>query len=397
MPFTPVNFLQAETQTSPFEGLIESALEGYKASRIPKELRQKEQERELANRLQQENVEREQTRNRYLPGKLEHQEYKNEVDKEFLRPNAELAHKTNEAKLKEQQIKTLVQEKYGLSDAESDSIAKAISNQTSILSNKKAQKELDYFDELRRSEIDKNVAAAEKSRNPSLSQKPTKAQQNAAAAGLVEGSPEYRQVMRHAAGLASERETPPNTRPFEDMPTNERLDAAKRMRNVVNSYAKVKQVQKNLVEMKKIIKNNPGIAGSLGAAFIDPNDPGVKSILASWWTSKKDIADIQKMKKLAADINLNELSSFGQNISDARQKLIEVTKASPNLEPSVIEYIIDKVLDQKEPYEAFVEATREGLNGNYEVYDDPEAFRLENMSPEMLEWYKKKLSSKEGK
>lgn len=52
MPFTPLNFLQAESKPyNDYGDLIQNAIEGYKASRVPKQLAQEEQQRELANVL----------------------------------------------------------------------------------------------------------------------------------------------------------------------------------------------------------------------------------------------------------------------------------------------------------------------------------------------------------
>ena len=71
MPVNLPNFLQADTQRSPFEGLLESAIEGYKASRLPKQLRQEEEQRDLANRLLGHQGRNFEIQNEYLPRKSE--------------------------------------------------------------------------------------------------------------------------------------------------------------------------------------------------------------------------------------------------------------------------------------------------------------------------------------
>lgn len=355
-----------EIEPTHYADLLPELMAGYKRGREPHKIRQEEQARELANRINE-------THAQYLP-----EQYQTGIEHTKQQTIGETARNKLQERFGERKEENAVKESELRAEKLEDEIAYA----------KK------YNPLLADALIDQRNAAAEKSRNPKQDAKQSKLEQALAAAGVKEGSPEWVQANRVAAGLPSGRATPPNTRPLEDMPVNERLDTVKRMRNVVNSYGKVKQVQFNINEMRTIIDDNPGIAGSLAAAFIDPHDPGVKHLVASAFTKKKDKIAIQKMIKLASDINLQELSSFGNNVTDARQKLIAEGKANPNLEPETIIYVLDKLQKQKEPYDAFVEATKEGLNGNYEVYDDPEAFRIENMTPEQLEWYKEKLKAK---
>lgn len=51
MPYQPVNFLQAEAKPYGPHGLLESAIEGYKASRLPKQITQEERQRDLKAQL----------------------------------------------------------------------------------------------------------------------------------------------------------------------------------------------------------------------------------------------------------------------------------------------------------------------------------------------------------
>jgi hypothetical protein len=359
------NWLQAPGRDPWYAHALENALSGYKAGREPARMRAEEEKAALANRLLQAQGQHAEDVNKYYGPGQEQALEKGGIENKTAQMNfEELPDQLARNRLKEQ------------------------------LANQTAEKNLGWIDQEKQALIDQRKAAAEKSgRGPEV--KPTKQMQNLMAMGIYPGDPRFDEAMRLQLGLPAGRKVPAGTRPFEDMPTNERLDASKRMRNVVKSYANVKQVQNNIISMRDIINKNPHIAGSLGALFIDPNDPGVKSLLASWLTSEKDKTAIQKMKKLASDINLQELSSFGNAVSDARQSLIAETKANPNLTKESILYILDKLEKQKEPYERFYNATKKGLSGNYEVYDDPEAYRLENMTPEMLAEYKAELQEKE--
>lgn len=51
MPFTPINFLGANTLKSPYGDLLKNAMEGYELARKPKQIAQEEQQRELQAKL----------------------------------------------------------------------------------------------------------------------------------------------------------------------------------------------------------------------------------------------------------------------------------------------------------------------------------------------------------
>lgn len=72
MPYTPTNFLQAETKPyNNYGDLISDALAGYKAAREPKKIAQEERYRDLANKLTQEKGTQAEIENFYLPRKSE--------------------------------------------------------------------------------------------------------------------------------------------------------------------------------------------------------------------------------------------------------------------------------------------------------------------------------------
>lgn len=65
------NFLSANTPESPFSGLLENAIAGYKASRLPNQMRQQEEYQRLANVLLGHQGVNEEIKSRYLPREYE--------------------------------------------------------------------------------------------------------------------------------------------------------------------------------------------------------------------------------------------------------------------------------------------------------------------------------------
>lgn len=355
-----IDWFQAPQVGNWMETALQDALEGYKAGRVPAQMRAEEEKQQLMNQLLGHQSQHAADVNRFYP-----QEQGQKIETERLNLEA-----------LPQDIST--RQWLEMSNAQ------------------KAQVEADYIEREKKAKLTRDWAEAEKAqRGPEpKAYQPSKIYKHLVEAGYTPGTEEFNKQHKILAGIHEERNIPPNTRDLKKQSVNERLDAVKRMRNVQKANPAVQQTLKNISAMRDIVDKNPEIAGSLAAAFINPNDPGIKSIIASVFTPSKTKEAIQKFQKLAADINLNELASFGQNVSDARQSLVEKTKASANLEKGAIIAILDKLEEQKKPWNFYMQAVREGLNEDFEVYDDPEAFRVENMTDEQLDYWEKKLDKR---
>jgi hypothetical protein len=103
MPFQPINFANIPTQGNPMaQNLMESLMKGYQMGQIPSQMRQKSQEQELSNALQQLQVQQSPQK---FKSEMESETFKNELMKlKAERDKKMLPYEINEQDLKNKSL-----------------------------------------------------------------------------------------------------------------------------------------------------------------------------------------------------------------------------------------------------------------------------------------------------
>lgn len=131
-----------------------------------------------------------------------------------------------------------------------------------------------------------------------------------------------------------------------------------------------------LDDLDKIITENPNLSESFAKIMESPND-SMWSSLKKLLTNQKERETLEKFRTITSQLIQKGAITFGaKSFTDARQKLIEQSKASSGLTFGANKYFIENmrhIFDAKKG-QAQKDATKLGLKDNYYVPFDPEIF-----------------------
>jgi hypothetical protein len=131
-----------------------------------------------------------------------------------------------------------------------------------------------------------------------------------------------------------------------------------------------------LDDLDKLIKQYPNLSESYAKIMESPNDSMFGSI-KKLFTNKEERAALEKFRKITSELVQKGAQTFGgKAFTDARQRLIEQSKASSGLTFEANQYVIENMrhlFDEKKG-RAQKDATKKGLQDNYYIPFDPEVF-----------------------
>jgi hypothetical protein len=131
-----------------------------------------------------------------------------------------------------------------------------------------------------------------------------------------------------------------------------------------------------LDDLDKLTREYPNLSESFSKIMESPNESMFASV-KKLFTNPKERAALEKFRKITSDLIQKGALTFGnRGFTDARQRLIEQSKASSGLTFEANQYVIENmrhIFDEKKG-RAQKDATKKGLQDNYYVPFDPEVF-----------------------
>jgi len=343
MPINFTDFSRLPTVDNGLGDLIGKAIQGFKAQRMPGIMNRQQQQEELRNKLLG-------MQNEYYP-QIQDQKLK----------QGDLGIKTAEMQLQQ------MPEEFARKQKESDL-------RQSLLS-LKAQ----FLPETHRANIDLLNARADKARRLEASTGKNSQIYNDLAKIYGEGSPEFNKAYQQIRSIPDVTQVSDEV-PLSSLPKNEQLDVTKRMRNDLKAAYSVKKAKNTLMEMKKLTEDNPGLSDTFANIIIDPKkDANITSKIAKTFLDKKDRAAVEKYIKLGNDFILYGGEGLGaKNFTDAKAKIIEMSKANVGNSQEANLFVINNMIKQLEPWEAYAQDIKRGLKERKAVefdlskYETPE-------------------------
>jgi hypothetical protein len=304
MPINLPNFLGVETESYGPGNLLESAIEGYKAARLPKQISQEEKYRELANKLIGEQGTKVATENKYLPHKLENEARTSDIELNYL-PKEKGAN-LNKTLLgnEEQQMKNAIMKKYGMTEAQAK-IALDLAHGEQARANAKFAHLLHQTPEMR----------------------------NAQAAGFAPGSPEYQNILRGSLGIfepptddqGNPIPLPKNARTLNGISQSERKVYSDEMRAGVRAGNYAQKANRSLDKIIKITKENPKLNRSWSYIAADPDDEG-KWARAVKGLNEKEQTQLALLKKYTNEVSLYQSDTGNTRATNLFRQMVTSTK-----------------------------------------------------------------------
>jgi hypothetical protein len=168
----------------------------------------------------------------------------------------------------------------------------------------------------------------------------------------------------------------PGTYSLKGQPAGEINKTKAEMRADIPKAQNMIEGSRLLDDLDKLITEYPNLSESFSKIMESPNESmfgSIKKIL----TNKKERAALEKFRKITSDLIQKGALTFGnRGFTDARQRLIEQSKASSGLTFEANQYVIENMrhlFDEKKG-RAQKDATKLGLQDNYYVPFDPEVF-----------------------
>jgi len=335
--------------TTPQKSMLASILEGYEGFNRPLNMMQEQQQRRLAN-------EQMQIRNQFLPKGLEQEQERMRLANIFEQarePYAEQLAK-NEIGLGQAQIQNMNMGELGKMLRDVNQVTKEYG-----FDSPEAQLARQWFENKVKGKSDADH------RTP----------QQKMAADLSGGDPEkYQALLKQLSGLPGERRenVPEGATQLEDLSAGERNEQVKRMTEDVKIGKSSEGALKIINELRRIQEQHPNLGNYFATALSKGDEPGWSEWIArkTGALSEKDVSALQKFRKLSNDLVVKGSESWGGRITDARMKLLSMTKPGAGNTAEANNYLFDRLEDELSPKVALGKKAKQGLENRYVVYQD---------------------------
>lgn len=192
---------------------------------------------------------------------------------------------------------------------------------------------------------------------------------------MSNGDPVLRaKLLKELSKVQGERrpEVPVDANAFENMQPGERQIVVKEMNADLKKANSAASALKLVKEMKKIQDSNPNLSKYFASAIVT-DEPGLWSKIKRnivGLTDEKSLAEIEKFRKLSSELVLKGSENWGVRPTDARTKLLSLTKPNENNTTEANNYLFNRLEDEFEPWVAYGEDLKKGLNNRYQVIPD---------------------------
>lgn len=160
--------------------------------------------------------------------------------------------------------------------------------------------------------------------------------------------------------------------PLESLSPGERNDTVKRMNEELKVANSSKSALKIVDELREIQNDHPKLGKYFATAITSGDEPGWLEYLArkTGFLSEKDVSALQKFRKLSNDLVVKGSESWGGRITDARMKLLSMTKPGAGNTAEANNYLFDRLTEELAPKARLGNKIKEGLKNRYAVYQD---------------------------
>jgi len=348
MPINFTDFSRAPLVDNGLGDLIGKAIQGFQAQRLPGMMNRQQQQEELRNKLLG-------MRNQYYPQIQEQKLRQGDLAEQTARFNLEHLPEEFARKQKESELRQ------------------------SLLSLKNQ-----FLPETHRANIDLLNARADKARRLEASTGKNSQIYNDLAKIYGEGSPEFTKAYQQIRSIPGATTPSSEEVSLADLPKNEQLDQTKRMRNDLRAAHDVKKAVGTLREMRKITEQYPNLSDTLSAVFIDPKkEASITSRIGKTFLDKNERAAVEKYIKLSNDLILQGGQGLGpKNFTDAKAKILEMAKPYAGATQQANLFVIDNMIRNLEPWEAYAQDLKRGLKERKSIEFDLGKYE----TPEEDEW-----------
>ena len=160
--------------------------------------------------------------------------------------------------------------------------------------------------------------------------------------------------------------------PLESLSPGERNDTVKRMTEDLKVANSSKSALKTLDELRKIQNEHPKLGKYFATAIASGNEPGWLEYLSrkAGLLSEKDFTALQTFIKLSNDLVIKGSESWGGRPTDARMKLLSMTKPGARNTAEANNYLFDRLAEELTPKARLGNKIKDGLKNRYAVYQD---------------------------
>lgn len=341
MPINLPNWAQHETKDYGPGNLLESALEGYKMSRVPAQMKREEQRQaELVQQLQHGNY-KAGLENQYLPHELENKQIQSDINTKYLGPEKEAGLRGTNLLNRHQELVNQIAEATGMDAAKADVYLKQQQAKYAHLTHM------------------------------------TPEQRNAQAAGYEPGSEEYQQIMRGGLGIFE----PPKDEKGNPLPVpryaqslmgkglNERAHYETEMRKNVERGEQAKVANHNVDEIIRITKASPKLNRSWSYIAEDPEmiNPGTwKKAISGLNEAEK--TQVQILAKLTNEMVLAQDAVQPGKGSDARRQMVAASKPGVGMTDAARLKIAENIKGKNQPFIDYADEAAPWIGSVYIPY-----------------------------
>ena len=185
---------------------------------------------------------------------------------------------------------------------------------------------------------------------------------------------EYEKILRQLEKLGpTERraDLPEGVPGFEELSPGERNQTVKEMNQELKRANSATSALKLVSEMRKLQNEHPEMSKYFATAMsTDEPDLFETFMRKSGIISEKELTAIQKFRKLASELVIRGSENWGGKVTDARTKLLSMTKPGSTNTKEANDYLFDRLDEEFSPWKSYGERIKIGLKHRYPVYQD---------------------------
>lgn len=158
---------------------------------------------------------------------------------------------------------------------------------------------------------------------------------------------------------------------------NEKLLAAKESSADMKIANSMVEARKIIDKISDIVEDHPNLGGSLAYMLSNAGEKkGIFNYFKRMGLDKKDLAAVEKIDKLGSELVMRTGEQLGgKNFTDAKQKLIELTKPSPGNTDESNEFILNNLREFNSGGDLWAKDLRWGQKNRIKIISDPERYR----------------------
>lgn len=216
------------------------------------------------------------------------------------------------------------------------------------------------------------------------------------------GTPEFKKalssIVGEMTGAQGQGTTPDYFRSLAGKSASERNNVFKQQRADMVKVDSAKKAYETLNKMENLVKKHPDLHKYLATVITNPGEKSLINKVVTYGMNEKERTALELMTKYSNQLALDVTATWGKNATDARAKMIELSKAAAGLTGDANQAIIGTMKEELFPVIAYGKDLKNAYQNGYEVIFDRDNYPKNETEAEEIkknEFMRQELSNRQ--